>query len=93
MVELLVVIGIIGVLLGLLLPVITKVRDRANTAACLSNLRQIGMAISTYADDHNGCLVPGDYLGLIDGFPQPGAGNWTDILVDGQYISAPNQRR
>ena len=88
-IELLVVIGIIGVLLAILLPTLAKVRDRANSAACLSNLRQIGLALSAYADDHHGCLVPGDYLGLIDGFPQPGAGNWADILVDGQYVSAP----
>jgi prepilin-type processing-associated H-X9-DG protein len=89
LVELLVVIGIIAVLVGMLLPVLNKVRDQANTTACLSNLRQIGVALAAYANDHNGCLVPGDYMGLIDGFSQPGAGNWADILVDGQYVSAP----
>jgi prepilin-type N-terminal cleavage/methylation domain-containing protein len=89
LVELLVVIGIIVVLIGILLPVISRARDSANTTACLSNLRQIGLAISAYANDHHGCLVPGDYLGLIDGYPNPGAGNWADILVDGQYITAP----
>jgi len=89
LVEMLVVVGIIGILVSILLPAISRVRDAANTTKCLSNLRQIGLAFNDYANDHNGCLVPGDYIGLIDGFPKPGAGNWADILVDGQYISAP----
>jgi prepilin-type N-terminal cleavage/methylation domain-containing protein/prepilin-type processing-associated H-X9-DG protein len=89
LVELLVVVGIVAVLMAILLTTASKIRESANATKCLSNLRQIGCAISNYAIDHHGCLVPGDYVGVIDGFGLSGAGNWADILVDGGYITAP----
>jgi prepilin-type processing-associated H-X9-DG protein len=59
MVELLVVIGIIAVLMGILLPVLSRVRQQANTVRCASNLRQFGTAWQMYASAHGGRSVPG----------------------------------
>jgi prepilin-type N-terminal cleavage/methylation domain-containing protein/prepilin-type processing-associated H-X9-DG protein len=50
--ELLVVIAIIGILAALLLPVLVRVRERAQKTPCLSNLRQCMVALQTYASDN-----------------------------------------
>ena len=56
LIELLVVIGIIATLISILLPTVRRARQSAETAACLSNLRQIGMAFHVYANENKGWL-------------------------------------
>jgi prepilin-type N-terminal cleavage/methylation domain-containing protein/prepilin-type processing-associated H-X9-DG protein len=53
LIELLVVIGIVALLLGVLLPVLGLARQTGRAAVCLSNLRQMSLALHGYSDDHN----------------------------------------
>ena len=54
LIELLVVIAIIALLLAILMPALQRVKKQANGVACLSNLKQIGMAFNMYTEDNEG---------------------------------------
>jgi len=91
LVELLVVIGVIAVLISLLLPALNKARDAARTVACLSNLRQIGIAATLYSSQARNYILPVGYLtpkSLAPGAPAPGTvlDNWATILINGKML-------
>jgi prepilin-type N-terminal cleavage/methylation domain-containing protein/prepilin-type processing-associated H-X9-DG protein len=63
LVELLVVIGIIAILIGILLPVLGQARERARRIACLSNMRQLAIAWTMYANVNKGLIPSADTNG------------------------------
>ncbi len=77
LVELLVVIAIIALLAALLLPALASARERSKGAACLANLRQMGIAVRAYADDSRGDIPYGPtapaFTSPLDLYPSTGA--------------------
>jgi prepilin-type processing-associated H-X9-DG protein len=83
LVELLVVISIVGILLALVLPAIHRVREQANQSKCAAQLRQLAVALASYANDN------GDWLPVWSGwhvYPPGSPGDdpgkaWTEQLT------------
>jgi prepilin-type N-terminal cleavage/methylation domain-containing protein/prepilin-type processing-associated H-X9-DG protein len=99
LIELLVVVAIIGILAALLMPALSGVRERAKQIACMSQLKQWGVALTTYTSDNEGIYPPGEkghghgvYSGIA---PYLGGLNLTTATRDKfwrQWVICPSKR-
>lgn len=84
LVELLVVIGIIGLLIAILVPALSKARSQAVRTTCMANLQQIGQVWHMYANENDGWF-PALFVWYIgpSGKPEKASfGNWTLLFAD-----------
>jgi len=93
LVELLVVIAVIGILAALLLPALSRAKRKTFQSNCVSNLRQVGLALQMWTDDNNDWLPPGGgaRFGLFTGqhadyMAEPKPGRYRYQLV--YYLAA-----
>lgn len=86
LVELLVVVAIIALLAAILFPVFGRAREKAHQATCLSNMHQLGLALSMYVDDYGG-LYPTVLAQAVSpdtpsGFDLNAVADWTELIDD-----------
>ena len=67
LIELLVVIAIIALLMGILMPALSKVKAQGRSAVCRANVRSWGMIWRMYADENGGKFAPGNRVGWARG--------------------------
>jgi len=78
LIELLVVIAIIAILAAILFPVFARARERAQMTACLNNMKQLGLAVMQYTDDHEQVLPPSTNYNIPKG---ERAHIWTGMVL------------
>jgi prepilin-type N-terminal cleavage/methylation domain-containing protein/prepilin-type processing-associated H-X9-DG protein len=81
LIELLVVIAIIAILAAILFPVFAKARDKARQASCLSNMKQIGLALTQYTQDYDGLYPVVVSFAVVNNTPY--LNNWGVDLIPG----------
>ena len=82
LIELLVVIAIISILAALLVPAVRRALDTAKGSSCLSTLKQVGVVMFIYAEDHDGALMPV----RDNAIPSPTWGIWHGFLYDAGFF-------
>jgi len=90
--ELLVVVAIIALLAAILFPVFSRVRENARRSACMSNLKQLGLAIQMYNQDNDLRLPIGTYFSGVNyvHFGQGWAGPLLQYTKDTQIFTCPD---
>ena len=81
LIELLVVIAIIAILAAILFPVFAQARDKARAVSCLSNAKQLGLALTMYMQDYDEKVLPRYQACPSTGPTGPNQKLWTDTLM------------